>query len=64
MLLIADTTVISNFTLAKRLDLLLNVKGVSTTEQVLGELEVGVRRGVLEMDLSDLRIEILKLDGT
>ncbi len=57
-----DTTVISNFALANRLDLLLNVKGVSTTEQVLEELEAGVQRGILEMDLSDMGMKILKLE--
>lgn len=58
----ADTTVISNFALVNRLDLLLNVKEVSTTEQVLEELEAGVQRGILEMDLSDMGMKILKLE--
>ena len=59
--LIADTTVISNFALAKRLDLLLQMKDIGTTEEVIEELKVGIRRGVLVINFSELDMEILRM---
>lgn len=64
MLLIADTTVISNFALVDGLDLLFDLKEVCTTEQVFEELKAGIQRGVLETDLSDLGSKILRLKNT
>jgi predicted nucleic acid-binding protein len=61
MLLVADTTVISNFSLIGRLDLLEGIKGLCTTEEVWGELEVAKRRRVLEIAREDLRVEVLKM---
>ncbi len=62
MLLIADTTVISKFSLIGRLDLLEGITGLCTTEEVWHELEVAMRRGVLEITREALRIEVLKMD--
>ncbi len=62
MLLIADTTVISNFSLIDRLDLLEGIKGLCTTEEVWDELEVAKRRRVLEIARAELRVEVLKMD--
>ncbi len=62
MLLIADTTVISNFSLIGRLDLLEGIRDLCTTEEVWGELEVAKRRRILEIAREELRIEVLKID--
>jgi predicted nucleic acid-binding protein len=62
MLLIADTTVISNFSLIGRLDLLEGINGFCTTEDVWDELEVAKRRRVLEIAHDELRVEVLKMD--
>jgi predicted nucleic acid-binding protein len=59
--LIADTTVISNYALAERLDLLLEMKDISTTEEVIEELKVGIRRSVLVVNFSELDMEILRM---
>jgi hypothetical protein len=62
MLLIADTTVISNFAYANRLDLLKGIGNTCTTMEVMDELQVAKRRGILQIGFSDLSIEILKMD--
>jgi len=62
MLLIADTTVISNFAYANRLDLLRDIGNTCTTVEVMNELQVAKRREVLHIDFSDLFIEILRMD--
>jgi predicted nucleic acid-binding protein len=64
MLLIADTTVISNFSLVERLDLLASLKGVCTTREVWEELEASKRRRILEIAQSDFNVEILKMDNS
>ena len=62
MLLIADTTVISNFSLIARLDLLDEIKSLCTTEEVWCELDVAMRRAVLKIDRAELRAKVLKMD--
>ena len=62
MLLIADTTVISNFAYAHRLDLLRDIGNTCTTTEVMDELQAAKRRGILQIAFSDLFIEILKMD--
>ncbi len=62
MLLIADTTVISNFALIRRLDLLTGIKDLCTTEEVWEELEAARRRKILEIAQTELKVEILKMD--
>ena len=62
MLLIADTTVISNFAYAHRLDLLKDIGNTCTTTEVMDELQAAKRRGILQIAFSDLFIEILKMD--
>lgn len=62
MLLIADTTVISNFAYANRLDLLRNIGNTCTTVEVMNELQAANRRDVLQMGFSDPFIEILRMD--
>ena len=46
MLLIADTTVISNFAYANRLDLLRDIGNTCTTMEVMDELQAAKRRGI------------------
>ena len=58
--LIADTTVISNFALVKRLDILQGIGKLSTTVEVVGELKVAIERGIFEMDLSRSSLDVLK----
>ena len=48
MLLIADTTVISNFAYANRLDLLRDIGNTCTTVEVMDELQVAKRRGIAD----------------
>jgi predicted nucleic acid-binding protein len=60
MLLIADTTVISNFSFIGRLDLLEGINDLCTTEEVWDELEVAKKRRVLEIAREDLGVEVLK----
>ena len=62
MLLIADTTVISNFAHANRLDLLRDIGNTCTTVEVMNELQAAKRREVLHIDFSDHFIEILRMD--
>ena len=62
MLLIADTTVISNFAHANRLDLLRDIGNTCTTVEVMNELQAAKRRDVLHIDFSDILIEILRMD--
>ena len=62
MLLIADTTVISNFAYANRLDLLKGIGNTCTTEEVMAELQAVKRKGDLQISFSNLLIEILKMD--
>jgi predicted nucleic acid-binding protein len=62
MLLIADTTVISNFAFANRLDILVSQGFICITEDVLNELETAKKRGVLLIDFSHLCIEVLRLN--
>jgi predicted nucleic acid-binding protein len=62
MLLIADTTVISNFSLIGRLDLLEGIESLCTTEEVWYELEVAKRRSALEIAREKLKVEVLKMD--
>jgi len=57
MLLIADTTVISNFAHANRLDLLRDIGNTCTTVEVMNELQAAKRRDVLHIDFSDILIE-------
>jgi predicted nucleic acid-binding protein len=45
----------------RRLDLLEGIKGLCTTEEVWGELEVAKRRRVLEIAREELRVEVLKM---
>jgi len=61
MLLIADTTVISNFFLVGRLDLLADIKDLCTTEEVWDELETARKRRVLEIARADLKIKVLRM---
>lgn len=61
MLLIADTTVISNFSLIGRLDLLEGINDLCTTEEVWDELEVAKKRRVLEIACEELGVEVLKM---
>lgn len=62
MLLIADTTVISNFAYANRLDLLKSIGNICTTVEVMNELQAAKIEGVLQISSSNLFIEILKMD--
>jgi predicted nucleic acid-binding protein len=62
MLLIADTTVISNFAYANKLDLLKSVGNTCTTMEVMIELQAAKIEGVLQIGFSNLFIEILKMD--
>lgn len=62
MLLIADTTVISNFFLIGRLDLLEGIKDLCATKEVWDELEVANKRGILEISQTDLKGEILRMN--
>jgi hypothetical protein len=62
MLLIADTTVISNFAYANRLDLLKSIDDTCTTVEVMNELQAAKIEGVLQISSSNLFIEILKMD--
>ncbi|MFB3766596.1 MAG: DUF3368 domain-containing protein [Methanotrichaceae archaeon] len=62
MLLIADTTVISNFALIRRLDLLAGIEWLCTTEEVWDELEAAKRRKILEIAQTEFDPEILKMD--
>jgi predicted nucleic acid-binding protein len=62
MLLIADTTVISNFAYANRLDLLKSIGNTCTTMEVMNELQDAKIEGVLQIGFSNLFIEILKMD--
>jgi predicted nucleic acid-binding protein len=62
MLLIADTTVISNFAHANRLDLLRDIGNTCTTVEVMNELQAAKRRDVLHIDFSDILIEIIRMD--
>lgn len=62
MLLIADTTVISNFFLIGRLDLLEGIKDLCATKEVWDELEVANKRGILEISQTNLKAEILRMD--
>jgi predicted nucleic acid-binding protein len=62
MLLIADTTVISNFFLIGRLDLLEGIKDLCATKEVWDELEVANKRGILEISQTDLKAEILRMN--
>ena len=61
MLLIADTTVISNFAYANRLDLLMDT-GTCTTLEVMDELEEIKSRRFFQIDFSDHFIEVLRMD--
>jgi predicted nucleic acid-binding protein len=62
MLLIADTTVISNFAYANRLDLLKSVGNTCTTMEVMDELQASKIEGVLQIGFSNRFIEILEMD--
>ena len=62
MLLIADTTVISNFAYANRLDILKGIGNTCSTVEVMDELQVANRNGVLKIGFSELFIEILQMD--
>jgi len=58
--IIADATVLSNFLLVKKLDILVNTITPCTTNEVFEEISAGVKRGVLPA--ADLNpIEILKM---
>jgi hypothetical protein len=52
MLLIADTTVISNFAYANRLDILKGIGNTCTTVEVMDELQAANRNGVLKIGFS------------
>lgn len=62
MLLIADTTVISNFAYANRLDILVSIGSIYITEDVLNELEAAKNRGVISIDFPHHHIEVLILN--
>ena len=62
MLLIADTTVISNFFLIGRLDLLEGIKDLCATKEVWDELESANKKGILEISQTDLKSEILRMN--
>ena len=62
MLLIADTTVISNFVLIGRLDLLDRIKDLCATKEVWDELEVANKKGILEISQTDLKAEVLRMN--
>jgi hypothetical protein len=62
MLLIADTTVISNFAYANRLDLLKDIGNTCTTEEVMDELKAVKRKEDLQIGFSNIFNEILKMD--
>lgn len=62
MLLIADTTVISNFFLIGRLDLLEGIKDLCATKEVWDELEAANKKGILEISQTDLKSEILRMN--
>jgi hypothetical protein len=62
MLLIADTTVISNFAYANRLDLLKSIGSTCTTVEVMNELQAAKIEEVMQIGSSNIFIEILKMD--
>lgn len=64
MILLLDNTVLSNFALVNRIELLTNAFGnqIATTSQVLDEFEDGVARGRLPETLLDW-LEILDLEA-
>lgn len=62
MLLIADTTVISNFFLIGKLDLLEGIKDLCATKEVWDELESANKKGILEISQTDLKSEILRMN--
>ncbi len=53
---IADTTVISNFALINRLDVLVTTIELSTTEEVVEELKVCVQKGIFKLDFNKMKI--------
>ena len=62
MLLIADTTVISNFFLIGKLDLLEGIKDLCATKEVWDELEAANKKGILKISQTDLKSEILRMN--
>ncbi|KCZ70981.1 putative nucleic acid-binding protein, contains PIN domain [Candidatus Methanoperedens nitroreducens] len=58
---IADTTVISNFTLINRLDILANTIKLCTTEEVIEELKACAEKGILMFEF-DVDIKIISMD--
>jgi len=62
MLLIVDTTVISNFSLIGRLDLLEGIKDLCITKEVWDELDLANKKGLLEISQTDLKAEILRMN--
>jgi len=58
MEVIANTTVISNFALISRLDVLMNTVKVCTTDQVVEELKACIERGFFKIDIE---IEIAEI---
>ncbi len=53
---IVDTTVISNFALINRLDVLINTIELSTTEEVIEELNVCMDKGIFKLDFENIKI--------
>ena len=62
MLLIVDTTVISNFSLIGRLDLLEGIKDLCVTKEVWDELDIANKKGLLKISQTDLKAEILRMN--
>lgn len=56
---IADTTVISNFALINRIDVLKNTIKAFTTEEVVEELRICAEKGIFEFDFD---IEIISMN--
>jgi predicted nucleic acid-binding protein len=47
---IADTTVISNFALINRMDVLVTTIKLYTTEEVVEELKICMQKGIFKID--------------
>lgn len=62
MLLIVDTTVISNFSLIGKLDLLEGIKDLCATQEVWDELDIANKKGLLEISQTDFKAEILRMN--
>ena len=64
MILLLDNTVLSNFALIKRIELLTEALGsqIGTTPQVIGEFDDGVERGRLPKTKLDL-LEVLDMEA-